>query len=266
MGTAPLHQEEKLVTKQFEDQLELYTSESTPEKSVVPFLVTPFFFRWLEREHEALQKQYPLTICEFGGGGGYQLKMIGDVAGQRATLYNAELVGRYAGHQASETVRFVQGSILASGFADSAFDVVIARNVLHHLIGASLAQTRHNQQHALEELFRVTRPGGLILIQEQVNQSPMACNALYHLSQTASNMDLRIESFEVTPNTIVAYMTRAQLQAFCRQVIPESHWLADQYQRRDVALRWKLTLLMSNNGDALIAMKKPLADCGGDHD
>lgn len=250
-------QQQDKVIRQFEDQIDLYTDLAGPESSVVPFLVTPYLFNWL-KEHEAfLAERTPLKICEFGGGGGIVLQMIAEELGGQPLLVNAELVGQYGQRQISDSIRFVQTTILQAGLASDTFDVVIARNVLHHLIGANLRQTRQNQGHVFAELLRVAKPGGLILIQEQVNQRPWACTLLYHLSRLASRLKLRIESFEVTPNTVIAYMTRSQLEALAEASLPRAHWQASQYTRRSMPLRWRLTVLMSNNGDTLLALRKP---------
>lgn len=250
-------QQQDKVIKQFEDQIDLYTDLAGPESSVVPFLVTPYLFDWLKNHQEFLAGRTPLKICEFGGGGGIVLHMIEEELGGRPLLVNAELVGQYGQRQISDSIRFVQTSILQAGLAGDAFDVVIARNVLHHLIGDNLRQTRQNQGYVFAELLRVTKPGGLILIQEQVNQRPWAGTLIYYMSRLASRLKLRIESFEITPNTVIAYLTRSQLEALAESNLPRAHWQASQYTRRPMALRWRLTVLMSNNGDTLLALRKP---------
>lgn len=250
-------QQQDKVIRQFEDQIDLYTDLAGPESSVVPFLVTPFLFDWLKDHQQFLAARTPLKICEFGGGGGIVLHMIEEELGGRPLLVNAELVGQYGQRQISDSIRFVQTSILQAGLAGGAFDMVIARNVLHHLIGDNLRQTRQNQGYVFAELLRVTKPGGLILIQEQVNQRPWACALIYYMSRLASRMKLRIESFEITPNTVIAYLTRGQLEALAEANLPRAHWETSQYTRRPMALRWRLTVLMSNNGDALLALRKP---------
>lgn len=250
-------QQQDKVIRQFEDQIHLYTDLAGPESSVVPFLVTPYLFDWLQRNSEFLASRSPLKVCEFGGGGGIVLHMIEEELGGQPLLVNAELVGQYGQRQVSDSIRFVQTSILQAGLVDDAFDIVIARNVLHHLIGDSLRQTRQNQGYVFGELLRVTKPGGLILIQEQVNQRPWACALIYYLSRLASRLRLRIESFEVTPNTVIAYLTRDQLEALAESHLPRAQWETSQYTRRSMLLRWRLTVLMSNNGDALLALRKP---------
>ena len=245
-------QDERLVTQQFDEQAAQYAQEWARNSKIVPFLLS-----WLEARDASFSGQSPARICEFGGGGGMLLTSIHERFGDKAKLYNAELVAGYRDYQTSDAIQFVQTSMLCPSFNDNTFEVVFARHVLHHLIGKTLSQARVNQQHAIDQLLRITKPGGVLLLEEQVNQSQLAAEIIYHLSRLASRMKLRIEAFEVTPYTVIAYLTREQLIALCQQALPRTHWIADEYLRRDMDLRWKVTLLMSNNGDAFIAMQKP---------
>jgi SAM-dependent methyltransferase len=131
-------------------------------------------------------------------------------------LHNAELVESYRERQVNKRIVFVNASILNSGFEDGRFDIIALRHVIHHLVGNDLAQTRRNQEAAIRELFRILRPGGLLLIEEQVNNSELACRLVFFLSNLASKLKLRVPFFEVTPNTIVGFLTRRRLEAVCR--------------------------------------------------
>jgi 2-polyprenyl-3-methyl-5-hydroxy-6-metoxy-1,4-benzoquinol methylase len=238
------------VIKQFEDQVDLYSQhEVRVESQTLPFLKKYFpIFK---------KRQPTLTICEFGGGGGDLLKAIEGLTKRRLSLINSELVQEYKKHQATKQIKFLQRSILDSQFADNSFDIVVVRNVIHHLVNTSLPKTRDNQRHAIRELVRVTKPGGLILIDEQVNYSALACTLFFGLSWLATKLKLNIPAFEVTENTVVGYLTRAELQKFCRQVLPGKYWLANSFKRWPPALHWRLTGLMQNTGSAFIAMRKP---------
>ena len=246
-------QQEHLVTRQFEEQLELYTyGPATRVSQALPFLV-----EWVRSHEDALQGRGPLKVCEFGGGGGVLLEEIHKALGERVSLYNAELVEQYRSLQILPTIHFVRTSILDSGFDRGCFDVAIARHVLHHLVGKSLRQTRLNQRRAVLELFRVVRPGGLVLIEELVAQPPLACKTIYYLSRTSSQLGIRCDHFQITPYTVIALLTRKQLIALCEKFVPSTQWIANAYAHRKLPLRWKVTLLMNNTGNAFIAMRRP---------
>ena len=248
----PVSQDEQTVVGQFEDQIERWTAHAWTSSLLVPFLLD-----WVKAHPEWLAERQPLQICEFGGGGGVLLAQLHEQLGERVALYNAELVAGYQAHQAVDAIHFLRASVLDSGLPDGRFDVVMMRFVLHHLIGKTWAQARENQAVALREMYRLVSPGGLILIQEQVVQPALACRLVYWLSRLASRLKLRIDSFEVSPNTVIVYMTRDQFFALCEEIAPAASWLARVYERRVMSLRWKLTLLMNNNGDAFVAVRKP---------
>jgi ubiquinone/menaquinone biosynthesis C-methylase UbiE len=248
----PVTQDEQTVVGQFEDQIERWTAHAWTDSLLVPFLQD-----WLASHPQWLDDRQPLEICEFGGGGGVLLAQLHAHLGERAVLYNAELVEGYRTHQAADGIHFLRASVLDSRLPDARFDVVMMRFVLHHLIGRTWAQARANQALALREMFRLVKPGGLVLIQEQVVQPALACRLVYWLSRLASVLRLRIDSFEVSPNTVIAYMTRDQFVALCEGLAPTSSWLANVYRRRTMSLRWKFTLLMNNNGDGFVAIQKP---------
>ncbi len=238
------------VTRQFEEQVDMYSQhEVDVDSQILPFL---------KKKLAVFKKsQSTITICEFGGGGGDLLNSVKKQSKRKLSLVNAELVGEYVKHQAIKQIKFVRKSILDSGYKDNSFDIVMVRNVIHHLVNTSLPKTRENQRHAINELIRVTRPGGLILIDEQVNYSAISCTLFFGLSWLATKMHLSIPAFEITPNTVVGYLTREELQQFCRKALPKKYWLRDAFVRWPPSLQWQLTGLMENTGSAFIAMQKP---------
>ena len=187
------------VINQFEEQCHEYSkSVLRPETQIINFIDN-----WIENHFDKISEENPVKICEFGGGGGVLLNEIYKRQSKRVVLCNAELVEKYRYNQKSEEIEFIQTSILNSQFSDDSYDIVIIRNVLHHLIGNSIKQTSENQSFAIRELFRIIKPRGLVLIEEQVNQSLIACKLLYYFSKVASRFRLRINSFQITPYTIV---------------------------------------------------------------
>lgn len=241
-------QRSDLVVKQFEDQINDYTEDSLVEYSAV----TPFLASWVKKN-----KPKSLDICEFGGGGGNLLEDISKHIKIPLKLTNAELVAKYKLAQANKMIRFVHASVLDSKFQSDTYDVTIVRNVLHHLVAYSHRQTRDNQMDGIRELIRVTKRGGLIVIEEQTNNNLFSCLAFFYLSQLASTLKIRIDRFQITPNTIVGYMKRSKLQWMCERHMPRKNWIKDSYEKWSLPWYWRVTGLMEDTGESFIVMRKP---------
>lgn len=243
-------QKSDLVIRQFEDQIADYTENALVEYSAV----VPFVKRWLVKQK--VKKNY--AVGEFGGGGGNLLKYLADQTGMKGTFTNIELVEKYRKYQVDKKITFIQGSVIDSPFSTGTFDIVIVRNVIHHLVADDLKTTRDNQMDAIRELIRVTKPGGLIIIEEQVNYNLIATLVFFYASKLATVFNIRIDRLQITPNTIVGYLTRYKLLWMCERHMNRQYWLENSYEKWNLPWYWKMTGLMNNTGEAFIVMKKPV--------
>jgi SAM-dependent methyltransferase len=95
-------------------------------------------------------------VLEAGCGTGYQSEQFSSRYRWRMFPLDLEAEGlRFA--QASRMERLTQGDIAHLPFADGAFDAVVSLDVLVHF-------PRGAETSAMEELVRVLRPGGLLVI------------------------------------------------------------------------------------------------------
>lgn len=243
-------QQVEIVTRQFESQLAHYTSEKrgARDSRIVSYLAETC------ETDAAFSVASKVRVCEFGGADGLLLAAVRERLGDRVELVNAELVEAFAQRQAHPSIRFVPTSILDPEFPAATFDVVIARHVLHHLVADTLMATRANQARALAELARITRPGGLVLLEEHVNPSALSCRLLYHASRAATRIGLRIPAFEVTPYTVVAFLTPGQLTGLADKT-PGGvlRTLAEEFLPVPMPIQWRLTLLRRNSGNQFLA-------------
>lgn len=245
--------DEYLVQRLFQEQARCQRDlTDTPTSAIIPFLVD-----WAHNHRHTLS--LPLKICDFGGGRGFLLKELHDKLGDKCLIFNAEKVEAYRSRQVSEAINFVLTSILDCGLANDYFDVVTARFLFHHLIGKTIMHNQTNVRRAITELLRVVKPGGLVLVEEIVNQSPWANKILYHLSRLGTKLNLRIALFEVTPYTIVQYMTQEELVALFREFVPSVRWLAQEHINRSMSICWKMTCLMNDTRIVFIALQKPFS-------
>jgi SAM-dependent methyltransferase len=81
----------------------------------------------------------------------------GQVVGVDLSRETLESARRDAAARGLDNLRYEEGSVYALPFADAAFDVAYAHQVIQHL---------REREAALREMLRVVRPGGILAIRE----------------------------------------------------------------------------------------------------
>lgn len=219
------------VKKLFKEQIKHYSENDQYSNSPI----TPLILEWLKRK----KPNKKIEICEFGGGNGQLLSRIQRVYPNTA-LTNVEIIDDYKRFLVSKKVRFVLGSILDSNFQSCAFDVIIIRDVLHHLIGKDYKETLNNQRLALMQLKRLARVGGVIFIEELTNESEIATRIIYYLCRLNTKIGINIPSLFISKNVIVSFLTSSKLLNMCNQVFGKKNIEKGEL---DVKVKWYFTLL-----------------------
>lgn len=214
--------QDKKVAKLFEEQLKYY-SQTNSSSSTSPLV--DLFYCWVKNK----KNDKKLDVAEFGGAAGQLLSAINSKY-PNVNLTNIELVTKYQKKQVLKKIKFINRSILHSGLEKKSFDCIIVRDVLHHLIGKNLVDTRENQIIALKELKRLVRPGGIILIEELVNQSKIAARIIYWLSMLNSKIGFKSQSFQVSPYTIIALLTSQELLKMAKEIFGSKNIIKDKYR------------------------------------
>jgi len=113
-------------------------------------------FRWFVRPliHQALNGQSQARILDCGCGTGANLALF-ERSGTSYGFDRSE-VGLYIGRQLNRR-RLVRASVAAAPFASETFDLVTSFDVLYSL-------EKPEEQAAVAEMFRLTRPGGHVLV------------------------------------------------------------------------------------------------------
>ena len=212
-----------------------------------------------ERVSSALDliKHDGLKILDIGGASGVFLNELHKNSGRRLELFNLEVDDTYKSKQINSDIHFCNGSILNNEFKDDFFDMVTQRHILHHLIGTTLHETMRNQEKALEEMFRITKKGGYILVEEEVNNIKLFSRAVYFLSKVANKYKIKSKTFDAG-TVIVSFMTPAEIDGIVKKNMPKYGLEAVKrdYVAWDMSLKWKLTLLMSRVGHVSWLLRK----------
>lgn len=113
------------------------------------------------REIELLQEYQVNSVCDAACGfGAYTIAFVAngfEVSGFDISSASVEITRQGLTQCGFETVDIKMASILDTGYEDASFDAVNAHAVLDHL-------TLADAKRAIEELFRIVRKGGLVMI------------------------------------------------------------------------------------------------------
>lgn len=219
------------IKKLFREQLGRYSRKDQAVNSPIISL----FKNWIKKNN--IKKT--LEICEFGGGSGQLLNEIRK-SYPNTNLTNVEIISDYKNFLVSNKIKFVLGSVLEPDLASESFDVIITRDILHHLIGKNYKETMRNQKHALLELKRLVKPGGVIFLEEFTNESEIATRIIYYLCRLNTKIGVHIPRLFVSKNVIVAFLTSSKLLAMCNEIFGEKNI---EKQELGVKAKWYFRLL-----------------------
>ena len=198
-----------------------------------------------------------LSVGDIGGASGVFLDEIARRAAHPIRGTVIDVMETYRTRLVNPALEFECASILDGSITSDRFDIVTARHVLHHLVADSVSRTLRLQERALTEMVRITRPGGYVVFEEEVNRIRPFSRAVYHLSRFANRHQLRLRYFE-TGRVVVSFMTPAEIDRTLKSLADRGTVaiLEQGYESRDMGLRWKLTLLMASVGNQFYVLRK----------
>lgn len=236
------------VEKLFQEQVKHYSAAEQPIDS----LVVDYFLDWVKKK----KIKRKLKICEFGGGVGQLLAKM-EKHYPNVQLTNVEIVDDYRQYLVSPKIKFVKRSILNSHFPDNSFDVLIIRDILHHLVGNNYKQTRDNQGQALRELKRLVRPGGVIFVDEYTTDSEKATKIIYLLSKLNFKLGINLPSIKINSKAIVAFLTPNKLKQLCYSIFGREN-VIKKVDKVNAELTSKLLHLGAKLERTVIVIKEPI--------
>lgn len=151
---------ENLVTSQFGSQAAAYVASSVHAKGEDLALVA-----------EAIAARGPAHVLDLGCGGGHVSFAAAPVAAQVVAYdLSSDMLAAVAGEATRRgfaNIATRQGSVEQLPFADASFDMVLSRYSAHHW---------GDVPAALQEAFRVLRPGGTLVIADAVAPARAVCD------------------------------------------------------------------------------------------
>lgn len=235
------------VGKLFKEQVQRYSHKDQYKNSSLK----PLIFEWLKGK----KTNKKLEICEFGGGAGQLLGELKKVY-PHCKYSNVEIINDYKKFLVSKEINFIVGSVLNSQFPDNSFDVIIMRDVLHHLVGSSYQETLNNQNRALMELKRLLRPQGAVFIEELTNESLVAGRTIYYLANLISRLNINISLLGVSSKAVVFFLQSSNLRALCYKIFGRENIAEIQIIPQQANWQTKLAHLGGGIRKAFIVIEK----------
>ena len=197
-----------------------------------------------------------MAVCDIGGASGVFLGELLNRSKYRFDATLLEVVDAYRLRLVDERIHYRLASVLDNDIPDGSFDMITFRHIVHHLVAANIAETLANQRRVFEQIFRMVRPGGYLIFQEQVHYVRLFARMVYRMSLLANKMKIR-NSFFDAGTVVVAFPTTQEIELFLDANKSKYAFDIEEYfnEPRDMPLRWKLTLLMKSVGDVTYVIK-----------
>jgi len=199
-----------------------------------------------------------LKVCDVGGASGVFLNKVIQNSEYTFEAYILDIDKHYKDKLVNKKIKFINQSILNNKIKDNYFDVVTFRHVLHHLVYNDIKTTKLNQEKALSEVFRITKKGGYIVFEEEVNNINLFSKIIYSLSKRANKYKIKSNFFQ-SGKVIVYFMSQEEIIEIIKEYQKGFNLkiLKKNYVNWDnMGLRWKLTLLMSSVGHVFYVIKR----------
>ena len=158
-------------------------------------------------------RQAKIKFSKSGGGSGYFLELVIENTCVKET-YNVELVYKTYNKQVNEDICLMGADALHLPFKNCSFEWVVIKNLLHHLVGRTRKESKAFAKKAVEELTRVTKDGGFIIILDQYNKHRLFSTIIFYLTLFFSVFSIGFKSFWWSKIVIVSFLTPDETKNF----------------------------------------------------
>lgn len=200
-------------------------------------------------------KRPGMKILDVGGASGIILNSIISTSPHKIDGTILDMFKEYKKQSVNKKIRYIIGSILNNKLKDQTYDFVILRDVLHHLIVGGISEIHTKQEKAIEEMIRLTKNGGYIIFEEEINNSKISSRILYFLSSIANK--LRFGNLNLgVGKVIVSFMSRSEIEKVLKKHASEVVIVKSRFIKWNFSLLWRSTMLMNKFQRAFYVIKK----------
>lgn len=193
------------------------------------------------------------NIIEIGGGSGSFLDLVIERTNIENT-YNMELVYDTYRKQANADISLIGGNALNVPFKDCSFNLVVIKNLLHHLVGRTRKESKYYARCAIEEMIRITKKDGYIIILDQYNKCRLCSFIIFYITLFFSVFGISFRSFGWNKNVIVSFLSPEETLNFLKD--GDNIKIVKKIENKIyLSKKLKYSLLMSNIGRLVVIGK-----------
>lgn len=196
-----------------------------------------------------------LSICDVGGASGVISNAIILKSPFKIKANVLDIFTKYKDQLVNKDINFIHGSIVKNKFKDNSFDFVIFRDVMHHIIVGNVKETQKNQAKAINEIIRITKSGGYIIFEEEINNSTLSSRILFYLSKFANLVNVQALGLNMG-KVVVSFMSKKEIEQILNKYPNKIKILKRQFIRWNFSFLWKSTMLMNKFYRAFYIIQK----------
>lgn len=96
-------------------------------------------------------------------------------------------------------------------FRQDCFNVVVSTSLLHHLIGNTPAESKHKAANAIQEIKRVLKLNGILLMHEDVATNHLISLGMFYVTLFCAKFGIEINSLDIHSKVVTSYLTEKTL-------------------------------------------------------
>ena len=196
---------EDSVEKHFEHRLDHYSESEAElnEKKINPFL------GFLEIAFNGAER-----VLDVGCGSGYLLASI-KKRYPKTKLFGIDLTEKLineAKKRQNSEINFQTGDVLSLPFENNSFDILIFKDLLHHIVRDTQDESKKAAFQALKEMERVAKKGAYLMFYEEVMGSEFTSKLIFKITKICLKLNISIPFLYVHKYVIVSFLTENELE------------------------------------------------------
>lgn len=200
-------------------------------------------------------KRDSIIVIEIGGGSGYILDLLNQST--NFCLINCEYVPKVYCQQANPAIQLIGGNARNLPFKNNVADIIIMKNVLHHVVGDTTNQSYKYANNVIKEIFRISKDDGKIFILEEYVPYRVQSSIIFYILKFLSKFHIELKIIDLRKDVVVSYLTSLELQKLLERNQIKINYIKNIKAKLNLLL---LRILLRNSGYQFIIGQKNFAE------